>query len=226
MNNNSFPNEQAALVFAGGQYLLKWKQGEASHSKFISPSSVRAAFAMEPIDTGWLPPNARRWGTGALGDWAVLSIPPMRRQLLFEHVTRDIPTITLDIPLPALVFMRIGAACYVWALKDEFAPDAVLHHAPLPNVNSSGAICFGGNRLEGQSIAQSWRLFLDSPFTSHQTNGKSRQQPDDVRLFLASLHKRRRYPSRDLLPLQPRTTVDQAVTALTRAQPSRYINDD
>ncbi len=226
MSNNSFPNEQAALVFAGGQYLLKWKQGEASRSKFISPSSVRAAFAMEPIDTGWLPPNARRWGTGALGDWAVLSIPPMRHQLLFEHVTRDIPTIALDIPLPALVFMRIGASCFVWALKDEFAPDAVLHHAPLPNVNSSGAICFGGNRLGGQSMAQSWRLFLDSPFTSHQTNGKSRQQPDDVRLFLAGLHKRRRYPSRDLLPLQPRTTVDQAVTALTRAQPSRCINDD
>ena len=226
MSNNSFPNEQAALVFAGGQYLLKWKQGEATHSKFISPSSVRSAFAMEPIDTDWLPPNARRWGTGALGDWAVLSIPPMRHQLLFEYLTQDTPTMTLDVPLPALVFMRIGVTCYVWALKGEFAPDAVLHHAPLPNVNSSGAICFGGNRLEGQSVAQSWQLFLDSPFTSHQTNGKSRQQPDDVRLFLAGLHKRRHYPLRDLLPLQPRTTMDQAVTALTRAQPSRYINDD
>jgi hypothetical protein len=150
----------------------------------------------------------------------------MRHALLFENVAQDIPTLTLDIPLPTLVFMRIGTACYVWALKDEFAPDAVLHHAPLPNVNSSGAICFGGNRLEGQSVAQSWRLFLDSPFTSHQTNGKSRQQPDDVRLFLAGLHKRRHYPLRDLLPLQPRTTVDLAVTALTHAQPSRYINDD
>ncbi len=223
---NTFAEEQAALVFCGGQYLFRWRERDAVQSKFISPASVRAAFSAELIDTGWLPPNVRRWGTGALGDWAVLSIPPMRHQLLFEHVTQDIPTLTLDIPLPALVFMRIGTACYVWALKDEFAPDAVLHHAPLPNVNSSGAICFGGNRLEGQSVAQSWRLFLDSPFTSHQTNGKSRQQPDDVRLFLAGLHKRRHYPSRDLLPLQPRTTVDQAVTALTRAQPSRYINDD
>jgi PRTRC genetic system protein B len=150
----------------------------------------------------------------------------MRHALLFENVAQDIPTLTLDIPLPALVFMRIGTACYVWALKDEFAPDAVLHHAPLPNVNSSGAICFGGNRLEGQNLSQLWQLFLDSPFTSHQSNGKSRQRPDDVRLFLAGLYKRRRYPLRDLLPLQPRVTVDQAVTALTRAQPNRYINDD
>ncbi len=226
MSNNSVSIEQAALVFMGGQYLFKWRQGEATHSKFISPSSVRAAFAMEAIDSGWMPPNTRRWGISALGDWAVLSIPPMRHRLLFEHLTQDIPTIALDIPLPALVFMRIGAACYVWALKDEFAPDAVLHHAPLPNVNSSGAICFGGNRLEGQSIAQSWQLFLDSPFTSHQSNGKSRQRPDNVRLFLAGLHKRRRYPLRDLLPLQPRVTVDQAVASLTRVQSSRYINVD
>jgi PRTRC genetic system protein B len=229
MNNvslNTFAEEQAALVFSGGQYLFRWREHDAVQSKFISPASVRAAFSAEPIDTGWLPPNVRRWGTGANGNWAVLSIPPMRRQLLFEHIVQDIPTMTLDVPLPALVFMRIGSSGYIWALKDEFAPDAVLYHAPLPNVNSSGAICFGSNRLEGQSVAQSWQLFLDSPFTSHQVNGKSRRQPDDIRLLLASLHKKRRYPLRDLLPLQPRVTVDQAIAALTRAQPNRYINED
>lgn len=221
-----FAEEQAALVFVGSQFLFRWRQGDAVQSKFISPASVRAAFSAEPIDTGWLPPNIRRWGTGASGDWAVLAIPPMRHALLFEHITQDIPTMTLDVPLPALVFMRIGSAGYIWALKDEFAPDAVLYHAPLPNVNHSGAICFGGNRLEGCTLSQAWQLFLDSPFTSHQTNGKSRRQPDDVRLLLASLHKKRRYPLRDLAPLQPRTTVDQAVAALTRAQPNRYIPVD
>jgi len=226
VSNNSFPNEQAALVFTGGQYLFRWREGDAVQSKFVSPTSVRAAFSAEPIDSNWLPPNVRRWGTGPNGDWAVLSIPPMRHSLLFEHITQDIPTMTLDVPLPALVFMRIGLACYVWALKDEFAPDAQLYHAPLPNVNISGVICLGGNRLEGRTISQAWQLFLDSPFTSHQTNGKSRRQPDDVRLLLASLHKKRRYPLRDLVPLQPRTTVDQAVAALTRAQPNRYVPVD
>jgi hypothetical protein len=209
---SAFAEEQAALVFVGNQYLLRWKEREAIHTKFISPASVRAAFSAEPIDTGWLPPNVCRWGTGASGDWAVLSIPPMRH--------------SLNVPLPALVFMRIGSAGYIWALKDDFAPDAQLYHAPLPNVNHSGAICFGGNRLEGCTLSQAWQLFLDSPFTSHQTNGKSRRQPDDVRLLLASLHKKRRYPLRDLAPLQPRITVDQAVAALTRAQPNRYINVD
>ena len=231
---SAFAEEQAALVFVGNQYLLRWKEREAIHTKFISPASVRAAFSAEPIDTGWMPPNVRRWGTGASGDWAVLSIPPMRHSLLFEHITPDIPAMTLDVPLPALVFMRIGSAGYIWALKDEFASDAVLYHAPLPNVNHSGAICFGGNHLEGRTLSQAWQLFLDSPFTSHQTNGKSRRQPDDVRLLLASLHKKRRYPLRDLAPLQPRITVDQAVAALTpgtaqgltRAQPNRYINVD
>ena len=229
-----FAEEQAALVFVGNQFLFRWREGDAVQSKFISPASVRAAFSAEPIDTGWLPPNVCRWGTGPNGDWAVLSIPPMRYPLRFENITRDIPTMMLDIPLPALVFMRIGSASYIWALKDDFAPDAQLYHAPLPNVNHSGAICFGGNRLEGRTLSQAWQLFLDSPFTSHQTNGKSRRQPDDVRLLLASLHKRRRYPLRDLAPLQPRITVDQAVAALTpgtaqgltRAQPNRYTPVD
>ncbi len=223
-NSSSGPwaEEQAALVFAGGQYLFRWKEGEVVHSKFISPASVRAAFSAEPIDTGWIPSNIRRWGTGPAGDWAVLSIRPMRHALILENGTRD-PTVALEVPLPALVFVRIAAACYVWALKHEFAPDVLLHHAPLPNVDGSGKICFGANQLEGRTIAESWQLFLDSPFTSHQANGKSRRQPNDVRLLLASLGDRKRYPLRDLLPLQPRITVDQAISSLTRAQPSCSI---
>src|SRR5512136_2489207 len=94
---NAFAEEQAALVFAGGQYLFRWREHDAVQSKFISPASVRAAFSAEPIDTGWLPPNVRRWGTGASGDWAVLSIPPMRHQLVFEHITQDISAMTLDV---------------------------------------------------------------------------------------------------------------------------------
>jgi len=74
--------------------------------------------------------------------------------------------------------------------QGEFSPDAPLYNAPLPNVGSEGGICFGSNSLEDKNIGQTWQLFLDSPFTSHHSNGKSKSQPDDVRRLLVSLREK------------------------------------
>ena len=214
--------EEAALLFVGGQYMFRWQNENETRSKFVSPAAVRAAFSAEPIDTGWLLPNVRRWGTGVHGDWAVLSFPPMRHQLTIQRKTKNTP---LNIPMPALVFMRTGSVAYVWAIKGEFSPDALLYNAPLPNVGSGGGICFGsGNSLEDKSIGQTWQLFLDSPFTSHHSNGKSQSQPDDVRRLLVSLRGKKRYPLNDLVPLNRRATVDEMVTKLVY-EPEHFFVD-
>jgi hypothetical protein len=50
-------NEQAALLFVGGQYLFRSRGSEGDcHYKFVSPAAVRVAFSNETIDTGWLAP--------------------------------------------------------------------------------------------------------------------------------------------------------------------------
>ena len=144
MNTNTLLKEDAALLFLGGQYLFRWKQDGAIHSKFVSPASVRAAFSIEPLDSDWLLPTVRRWGINASGAWAVMFIPPARHEFIFDDIMKDQPTTTLTLPMPGLVFMATGTQGYIWALKDDFTPDASLYRAPLPNVyNDTGAICFG-----------------------------------------------------------------------------------
>ena len=218
MNDDTLLREDAALLFLGGQYLFRWKQEGAVHLKFVSPASVRAAFSTEPLDSGWLLPTVRRWGINANGAWAVMFIPPARHEFIFDGIVKDQPATALTLPLPGLVFMLTGSKGYIWALKDEFAPDALLYRAPLPNVYSdTGAICFGGNRLEGKSIAQVWQLFLASPFNGSHAGDKSRREPRNICALLVSMQGKKRYPLRDLVPLDQRgITVEQAVSRITK----------
>jgi hypothetical protein len=93
-----------------------------------------------------------------------------------------------EVPLPALAFAGIGSQYYVWAIaQDEVSPEAPIKHAPLPNVGPDGGICFGD--------------IITTPFSGHNSGGKSRRFPDDVRVQLLRLAHRnaRRYPLRDLV---------------------------
>ena len=75
-------DETAALLFiCSDQYLFRYraKNGAVAY-KFVSPASVRAAFAEETIDTNWLPPNVRRWGIGKHGEWILITHPPQRHR--------------------------------------------------------------------------------------------------------------------------------------------------
>ncbi len=220
---NPVHGEQAALLFVDDQYVFRWRENGAELIKFISPAAVRAAFSQEPIDTGWLPLGTRRWGTGPGGDWAVLFVPPARQRLRFENdglFARKTALVELEVPMPGLVLMGAGQTYYVWAIKEkELHPDRMAYHAPLPNLDHAGAVCFGNNplpRVTAGTIARAWQLFLDSPFTNHSANGKSRRYPDDVRVQLARLAapRRRRYPASDLVSRQQ--TVNQSVKGVLR----------
>lgn len=214
-------DETAALLFiCGDQYLFRYRTKDNGIAyKFVSSAAVRAAFAEEPIDTTWLPGNVRRWGIGKLGEWIIITYPPQKHR--FSFITKDDAEkmITLDVPMPALVFFGYDQRYYLWAFKDvELRGDTNVYAAPLPNVDASGAICFGGNvipKASAETIEEAWRIFLASPFTSHSVNGKSQKFPDDVRKQLIWLveHRRRRYPSDDLVNLNrsANTVIDWTV---------------
>jgi PRTRC genetic system protein B len=196
-----------ALIFAGDQLLLRWEdeRGETV-CKFISPGAARSAFSLAPLDSGWLPDNVCRWGSGGKGDWLVTFAPPGRRSLSFVNWRVD----AVDVPLPGLVFLTVGTSCYVWAVCGRsFDPHGQAFHAPLPNVDYGGRVCLGNNAVKDG--AGSLDTFWRSPFSDHQVEGKSRRHGKDIRLQLLELvrSRARRYPTRDLVAM--RETVGQLV---------------
>lgn len=218
------PDENASLMLiAGDQYLFRYRdKGGGVLYKFVSPAAVRAAFVHETIDTQWLPPNVRRWGIGKQGEWLLITHSPQVHAFSFAAIKGE-ETVTLQVPMPALAFMGYGQRYFIWAFTGrELMGDSPLYAAPLPNVDGNGAICFGANTLpqaSARAMEEAWTIFLSSPFSSHSVNGKSRASPEDVRAQLENLAQvgRRRYPLRDLVPLQ--RTANQAIDTVLRGIP-------
>ena len=88
--------------------------------------------------------------------------------------------------------------------------DAALFHIPLPNVFTSGSICWGTvpstseTALKSSLLVEDWAVFLGSRFGDHGCNGKSKSHPQDIRQKLIDLEKCHAhvYPKSDLIPAQ------------------------
>ncbi|MFB2917110.1 MULTISPECIES: hypothetical protein [Aerosakkonema] len=193
----------ASLYILEGQYLLRYHQDDQIFTKFISSEAVRNAFSQLPVDSGFFPNGIVRWGSTTKGTFIVKFIPPSsNNQLSF---TGDSQNQILSIPLPGLVLMGIGRQYFLWAVKTKlFDPNAKGFHAPLPNINTSGGICFGNNPIpdaSSESIEFVWELFGRSPFNGDSVAGKSKTFRSDIRKQLNYLHKyqKRSYPLRDLV---------------------------
>ncbi len=214
--------EKGALLFYEDHLMFRYREKDHWLTKCVSPEAVRAAFSSELMDTGWMPPSVRRWGTTVRGDWLVLFSPPARHRLFLQRTGRgdkpDPRPKELTLPLPALVFMGFEMNYYVWAIREaELQPNAMTYHVPLPNISDSGWICLGANRYPSAScetIGETWRLFLESPFNDHHANGKSHSHPRDIRRQMIAVARqgRRRYPLGDLVPYH--RTVEQSVQAI------------
>ena len=202
-----FPNSaRAGLVFTDdGQIIYCSQNGHGIQRKGLSPESVASVFAKAPVWSGFLPTDTWCWGKADGAEWIALCLPASLHTLLLvdgEDVTR------VNLPLPPLIFAGTRLEYYIWAVGDEAwsrDPHAAAFHAPFPNVNEIGLICFGTNILppaSPQTILAAWQLFLHSPFNDHQIASKSQQHPDDVRqLWRAlSVENAERFPYQDLMP--------------------------
>ena len=216
------PGAQAALFITPGQYVLQHEDGDGIKSKCLSPAQARAAFAMEPVDTGWLPPGAARWGVSSAGAFMVGFYPAEVRNLFVEF-KRGVRR--LKVPMPPLVFCGVGKAYYVWAVKSPVTvPGSLLCQAPLPNVNNLGLICFGQNAhpdvAERGGFARSWEMFWQAPFTDHHDDHRVRGH-EDVRELLLKLHREKATAFPAAVLLQTDTTLDAAVKRLTERERNR-----
>ena len=191
----------------------------ACRSKYVSMHTLAEACTQDVHDTGWIDPRLIRHGRCARGDWAMKFVPPGPYKLLFSGGA------SLDINLPALIFMGAGTEYYVWASAEQtFKPEAAVYHAPVPNIYESGRICMGANQAPpvcGSNLDEGWSLFLRSSYNSAHCTNRSRRNREDLRKTLAWVARgqraaRRRpkpYPVDDLMPYK--MSLDEIVGSIT-----------
>lgn len=214
LHSNLLPITAALLIVNDEQFVYWTKERGGEQCKSLSPEDVQAAFALQSVDSGWLPPGVVRWGRSGGAEWLIKFIPAGRHMLTF-HLP-DQPPREVTLRLPPLLFAGREYSYHVWAVKKrEFSPMAALFHAPLPNINDGGKICFGGNRLplaSPKTIDAAWRLFVQAPFNNTWVGGKSHRYPKNILDVLLSPEVTRRgYPLRDLVPVSGGVTIDRLV---------------
>ena len=199
----SLTDLQAILCMYDGQYKLCYRDHNGwGHVRYLAPAAVRAAFVAESLDTGWIDPSIVRWGVGSRGTWVMQYRKRSRVNITIVPPTGD--PFPLTVPLPPLLFMGRGRQYWVWACRNTFAPTMRLAYCPLPNVMGNGQICWGNNQpplATAQTMQHAWDVFVNSPFTDHVVQGKSRRYPNvlDALSEQATHPAGKRYPLDDLV---------------------------
>jgi len=196
MSNNSVPMNRLSSCSPGGQHLFKMGNREADaqqvHLAFVR---ARPPFAMNRLIQAGC---AQRPADGEPAQWRIgPSCPSFRCDMrCCLRMSRKIFDAHARHSLARASVMRIGCLLRV-ALKDEFAPDAVLYHAATAECQPQAGADLLRRAIASKVkvIAHSLRLFLDSPIYFAPANGKSRQRPDDVRLFPRGLAQTGRLPA-------------------------------
>ena len=212
-------NLDAELLFIDRNYIFHYLEGNRHVYKSLTPDVLRSAFANEPTDTDWLPKSVIRHGSSVSGNWVVCFFSQQRYELQVEREQ-------LYLPLPSFVFMGIGSSYFLWAVKkNQFEPNLILYHAPLPNVMADGRICWGNvcpTSVNLSNVESAWSKFIGSAFNRDYTQGKSRKYNNNIIEQLKILTRksktssRCRYPVSDLVPVQNKLTVKQAVEAVIK----------
>jgi len=82
--------------------------------------------------------------------------------------------------LPGAVIVHCQSELWVYAYKNELSLNSTLYHYPLPNIDSSGKVCWGNVALPSQSSDSMWNAFVTSKFNQDYDNNKSQAHPYNV----------------------------------------------
>ena len=209
---------QAALFFVENEIVFHGVDTTGVEQiKFVSPATLREAFAKEPTDSGWLPPGVIRCGSSAKGDWMVRWHEPGTYSIRLADRAKP-----LRVPMPGLIWFGIRNNYYIFATRERrFDPNAALYAAPVANVNSYGLICFGSNphpSVAKGGFDQAWCTFWEAPFNNDHDDGKSKAFPEAINQQLQKLARAKAtaYPLNDLVSLH--TDLNAAIARLTRRE--------
>ncbi len=206
--------EQPSLILSFYSFgvMLRKTENEQTTEYPVDPGQIALALAAKvTFDPGLLNGNTLLVRQDGLKKTIVEYRRPQMTGLYFDG--SDAP---LRVPLPGLILIRVTAddktpQYGVFAVKKRPETfDTPLYLAPIPNVFSSGAICWGTVQrvtdaaLRDTSLSDDWMMLLGSSFGDHATGGKSKREPRDIRKLLIDLEARkaRTYPKRDLVPVK------------------------
>ncbi len=206
--------EQPSLILSFYSFgvMLHKRDGDRVSEHPVDPAQVALALSAKVrFDTGLLSDNTLLVRQEGVKKIVVEYRPPQKTGLYLDGSET-----ALRVPLPGLLLIRVTAEDKnpqygVYAVKKRpIKLDEPLFHAPLPNVFSSGNICWGtvqrvtDTALQSTTLAEDWAVLLGSRFNDHGVGGKSKSHSSDIRQMLITLEKRkaRAYPKSDLLPVK------------------------
>ena len=206
-----------SLNFYSFGMTLRKRDGDVVTEYPVSPEQAASALAAKMTFT-----------TGLLGADTLYVWQEGGTQVVAEYRKPQLTGVFLEgseaalrVPLPGMVLIRVthhqSRPDYkLYAVKRRPKTlDVPLYHAPVPNVFTSGGICWGSVRrvsdeaLTGVSLAAGWSQLLGSSCGSHACSGKSKTHRGDVRKQLVALEAagKKRYPTSDLIAAK-RTLAD------------------
>ena len=211
---NAALQEQPSLILSFYSYgILMQKRTEHGLTEYpVDPEQIALALSAKVgFNTGLLSGNSLLVRTVGVQKTVVEYRRGQKTGLWLDGSENPI-----RIPLPPLLLIRTttenkNPQYQVYAVKKRPASlDVELFHAPLPNVYTSGNICWGSvptvsnEALSGSSLAEDWQRLLGTRFGDHSVSGKSRQFPRDIRQAFVDMEKRsaRVYRKSDLIPVK------------------------
>lgn len=179
------PPPDAQIDIYAHQVVLTRRINGRWRSYPVAPEGIAQALAGLPLSSGLLPPDSLGWGM-AHGEAYYVRYLAARAVELPLRLGSAVATFRLQ--TPPLVWAGRGTDYRLWALNVPDRPtrgSVPLCRAPFPNSYEHGGICWGSadkppSATSPAAIETALGCFLNSEFSLHVDNQKSRKYPNSV----------------------------------------------
>ena len=193
---------QVQLEVYGETVLLRGFQGDSTWVRTVSADEIANVFIRHlGFSSGLLPQDALWWNQGETGRVVALWRPPQVWPVALQREAFQ-PPARLRLPMPGLVFVcSPGRAPWVYAaLERPSNPEQQLYRAPAFNVFRDGRVCPGSHRFP-EEVGLMPESFFRSFFSlTGDSQGRSKQHPDNLQDLWEKLDGKADYPVEDLVP--------------------------
>ena len=193
---------QAQLEVYGETVLLRGFESDRNWVRTVSADEIANVFIRHlGFSSGLLPDNALWWNQGETGRVVALWRPPQVWAVALQREAFQ-PPARLRLPMPGLVFVcSPGRAPWVYAaLERPTDSEQQLYRAPAFNVFRDGRVCPGSHRFP-EEVGRIPESFFQSFFSlTGDSQGRSKQHPDNLQALWEELDGKSDYPVEDLVP--------------------------
>ena len=193
---------QVQLEVYGETVLLRGFEADHNWVRTVSADEIANVFIRHlGFTSGLLPENALWWNQGDTGQVVALWRPPQVWPVALQREAFQPPS-RLRLPMPGLVFVcSPGRAPWAYAaLERPGNPEQQLYRAPAFNVFRDGRVCPGSHRFP-EEVGRIPESFFQSFFSlTGDSQGRSKQHPDNLQDLWEELDGKADYPLEDLVP--------------------------